>query len=242
MVFGAFPPQHNFSFPALADVRIGYHTIMQFQSEYVTKVFSNLPPEKQKTIFNAAAAEFARHGYDRANTNAIARRAGISVGSLFQYFGTKPAIFNALVDFGTQTALAPALANAPASPDMLSLFRYMLEKAREFALQYPDYNRVYLELTTQMPVPASKELARRIEGRTIISYRRALRKAQKENDVQAGCAAFLLDNLVLAYQFSFASDYYRDRIVAYTGLDPLKDGDALCDALCALVRDLAGIT
>jgi hypothetical protein len=28
--------------------------------------------------------------------------------------------------------------------------------------------------------------------------------------------------------------YYRERIIAYTGLDPEKDGDALIDALCGL--------
>lgn len=211
---------------------------MQFSSPHANKVFLRLTQEKQKSIFDAAAFEFARHGYDGANTNAIARRAGVSVGSLFQYFRTKQALYLALVDYGTQFILLPVLDDIRDTPDAITLFRFMLSSAREFALSYPDYNRVYLGATAHMPGPMTTLLARRIEGRTIASYKRAMHKTREESGVREGCAAFLLDNLVLAYQFSFASPYYRERLIAYTGLDPQAAGDALCDALCELVKAL----
>jgi AcrR family transcriptional regulator len=124
---------------------------MEFSSQYATKVFMRLTPEKQQTVFNAAAAEFARHGYDAANTNVIARRAGVSVGSLFQYFSTKQSLFLALVDYGTQTLLSPVLDMAREAPDALALFRFMLIQARTFAHTHPDYNRIYLGVTAQLP-------------------------------------------------------------------------------------------
>lgn len=213
---------------------------MEFSSQYATKVFMRLTPEKQQTVFNAAAAEFARHGYDAANTNVIARRAGVSVGSLFQYFSTKQSLFLALVDFGTQTLLSPVLDMARDATDALALFRFMLVQARSFAHTHPDYNRIYLGVTAQLPSTMSTLLARRIEERTIACYRRAMRKTQEDTtqESQDGLLPFVLDNLVLAYQFSFASQYYRERIVAYTGLDPDKDGDALIDALCELAAKM----
>jgi len=209
---------------------------MEFASQYATKVFLRLPPEKQQKIFNAAAAEFALHGYDGANTNVIARRAGVSVGSLFQYFSTKQALFMALVDFGTQTLLVPVIDTMRDAPDALTLFRTMLICAREFALVYPDYNRVYLNVTNGAP-ELSTQLARRIEERTIASYRRAMRRAG-QTDTRQGCVAFLLDTLVLSYQFSFASQYYRERLVAYTGIDPQLEGDRLIEELCGVVGEL----
>jgi AcrR family transcriptional regulator len=47
-------------------------------------------------LLDAAAHVFAEVGYDTATTNAIAQRAGASIGSLYQFFPNKAAIFHAL--------------------------------------------------------------------------------------------------------------------------------------------------
>ncbi|WP_437504194.1 TetR/AcrR family transcriptional regulator [Sorangium sp. So ce1099] len=49
-----------------------------------------------ETIVEAAARVFDEHGYDGANTNRIARIAGVSVGSVYQYFPNKDALVTAL--------------------------------------------------------------------------------------------------------------------------------------------------
>lgn len=48
-------------------------------------------------IITAAEQLLVEIGYARASTNAIARRAGVSVGSLYQYFPNKEAVFRAVV-------------------------------------------------------------------------------------------------------------------------------------------------
>jgi AcrR family transcriptional regulator len=47
-------------------------------------------------ILDAALALFAEQGYERTSTNAIAARAGMSPGSLYQFFPNKEAIAEAL--------------------------------------------------------------------------------------------------------------------------------------------------
>ena len=47
-------------------------------------------------ILEAAARILIRHGYDGANTNRIADAAGVSVGSLYQYFPNKESLVAAL--------------------------------------------------------------------------------------------------------------------------------------------------
>ncbi|MFT6396814.1 MAG: AcrR family transcriptional regulator [Bradymonadia bacterium] len=47
-------------------------------------------------IEEAAAHVLVTHGYEFAGTCVIADRAGVSIGSLYQYFGGKDAIFDAL--------------------------------------------------------------------------------------------------------------------------------------------------
>lgn len=50
-----------------------------------------------EAILEAAVEVFAARGHGGANTNLIARRAGVSVGSLYQYFPGKDAILTALL-------------------------------------------------------------------------------------------------------------------------------------------------
>src|SRR5689334_12776867 len=50
------------------------------------------------TILDATARVLVQEGYDRASTNKIALRAGVSVGSLYQYFPSKEALVAALID------------------------------------------------------------------------------------------------------------------------------------------------
>ena len=53
-------------------------------------------------ILSAAGALFAEVGYDRVTTNMIAARAGISPGSLYQFFPHKEAIARALAGDATE--------------------------------------------------------------------------------------------------------------------------------------------
>jgi AcrR family transcriptional regulator len=62
-------------------------------------------------ILNAARPVFLAHGFGKASTVEIARRAGISEGSIFNRFATKEALFHA------------AMENA--EPPMLDLGRYV---------------------------------------------------------------------------------------------------------------------
>ena len=50
-----------------------------------------------QAILEAAAQVFERHGYAAGTTNRIAERAGVSIGTLYQYFPNKDAILVALV-------------------------------------------------------------------------------------------------------------------------------------------------
>jgi AcrR family transcriptional regulator len=66
-------------------------------------------------IIEAAAQLIAQQGLDRFNTNAVAERAGVSIGSLYQYFPNKDAIMVALIR-RTQDERSAALGAALAAP------------------------------------------------------------------------------------------------------------------------------
>lgn len=63
--------------------------------------FENLPEEKKQRILEACIEEFAVNGYDKASTNSIVKKANISKGILFHYFGNKKNLFLYVFDYCT---------------------------------------------------------------------------------------------------------------------------------------------
>ncbi len=68
-------------------------------------------------IREAAAHVLLREGYARATTNRIADVAGVSVGTIYQYFTNKDAIFDALIR-GEINGLKQRLVEASPNPDL----------------------------------------------------------------------------------------------------------------------------
>lgn len=56
------------------------------------------PQIVRERILDAAQEEFMRVGYERANTNVMAKRFGVSKATIFRYFPTKRELFESVVD------------------------------------------------------------------------------------------------------------------------------------------------
>ncbi len=88
-------------------------------------------------ILEATTRVLIREGYDRASTNRIAEVAGVSIGSLYQYFPSKEALVAAVIDRHTQEiseVTRTALVKAAALP--------IEAAAREFVSVAIDGHRV----------------------------------------------------------------------------------------------------
>ncbi len=58
--------------------------------------------ETVENIFQATAHILEKEGFEKTSTNKIAQKAGISIGSLYQYFPTKEAILGKMIDYYIQ--------------------------------------------------------------------------------------------------------------------------------------------
>lgn len=77
-----------------------------------------LPEKKRKRearIVQSASDLFARDGYNETSIEAIARRADVAVGTVYNYFQNKPALLMRVLTSGRSESLqaSAALANAP---------------------------------------------------------------------------------------------------------------------------------
>ncbi len=66
----------------------------------------SLSPEKQSQILRGAAAVFSEDGYEGASMSRIAARAGVSKGTLYNYFASKSDMFTAWVGLECDRSLS----------------------------------------------------------------------------------------------------------------------------------------
>lgn len=87
-------------------------------------------------LLDATARVLVRDGWDKASTNRIAKAAGVSVGSLYQYFPNKEALVMALArrhaeqTLGTFASQAVEFADAPITVAVPAFVRAMLTAHR----------------------------------------------------------------------------------------------------------------
>ena len=104
--------------------------------------------QKHTKIIGAALAEFAEQGYSGTSLDQIAKRAGVSKPTLYQYIGNKEALFQAVLSGSKQELLQPLTDGSNADmisalwdfswhyaqfvlrPDMLSLARLIIGEAQ----------------------------------------------------------------------------------------------------------------
>jgi AcrR family transcriptional regulator len=103
--------------------------------------------ETVEAILTATAHILVRHGFEAASTNRIAERAGVSIGSLYQYFPSKDALVAALLERHVQEMLAVArdgLAQASAR-SIRQRAREMIRVMLQAHAVEPELHRVFME-------------------------------------------------------------------------------------------------
>lgn len=127
-----------------------------------------LPRQKRSletvdAILGATAHILSREGLERATTNAVAARAGVSIGSLYQYFPDKESLVRALNERHTREILLllqarfDEIREAPIPDAVEAIVRAMVEVHRHD----PDLHRVLVQVT---PAVGGREETRRLEA------------------------------------------------------------------------------
>jgi len=109
-----------------------------------------------EAILEAAALVLEEEGLDGFNTNAIARRAGASIGTLYQYFPSKDALTLALLlrEEAKAHAQAAAAAALPSWRDALSAF---IDAAARQQLTRPNLARLLDQEEERPDIRAAKD-------------------------------------------------------------------------------------
>jgi TetR/AcrR family transcriptional regulator len=186
-----------------------------------TATFDRIPEEKRRRVLESAKRAFARHGFAGTNVNLVASDAGISVGSLYQYFRTKEDIFLALIEHSHSLLAAIIDEIFTRETTFLGRVEAILTVAVDSSLNDPELLNLYIACTTEELGPMAAKLSSRIESVAAHRYREmvgaAIRSGEIRPDADPASVSFCLDNLFLIVQFSFGSAYYRERLALFLG-------------------------
>lgn len=209
-------------------------------TKYHSDIYDRIPQDKKDRIISVALEEFANKGFNNANTNVIAKKAGISVGSLFKYFQNKENFFLTVVNYGVsqlETVLADIVESEGSLDEKIeSILRTILTHSRSNG----NIVRLYNEMTSEGNSELIKRLSTDMETVSSECYTFLIRKAREEgriaSDIDDRVFAFALDNLFMALQFSYASDYYRERMKIYIGEDAFEDDERIISELMKFIK------
>jgi TetR/AcrR family transcriptional regulator len=118
--------------------------------------------DKKSMLLNAAIQEFAAKGYELASTNEITRKANVSKGILFHYYGGKKQLYLAVIDACIEQSLS--LVNDETvnnSGDLFDTIRQIQKIKLKLFQSNPGMHRILSEAFLDMREELGEELRER---------------------------------------------------------------------------------
>ena len=172
-----------------------------------------------ETLLDATARVLTREGYDRASTNRIAAVAGVSVGSLYQYFPNKEALVATLVARHNREMLQllrDALEKV-ASLDLASAMRELVRATVDAHLVDPALHRIFAEQVPRMGQLAKIEALQRETFLLIRAYLDERRNEISVRDLDSATSICVTTVEALTHEFVIdkpeAPEGDRDRFI-----------------------------
>jgi AcrR family transcriptional regulator len=147
-------------------------------------------------ILDATARILAEDGFTAVNTNRVAEVAGVSVGSLYQYFPNKAALVGAVAVRHTETmaAIVAAGVHAAADDDPPGLVKTLIRATMAAHAEHPKLRRAIIEELPRIGRPARIAELKQDIHRSVVALLTARRSRIKVKDIPM--AAFVIVNTV----------------------------------------------
>lgn len=202
--------------------------------------FERIPNEKKERILDAATAEFAGKGFPGANINRIAKKAGISIGAMYNYFGSKDDLFLTIIDRAHSILEKVINEVEQADADIFESIEKLLRAAQAYSKRYPELTQIYLDMTSEGLSHLSRQLSGKMETISSRLYRTLILRAREADrisgEIDIPVASFCLDNLIVMLQYSYASDYFKERMKIFIGPEAAADDERIIQGMMRFIR------
>jgi AcrR family transcriptional regulator len=201
--------------------------------------FSVISEEKREQILTAAIKEFAMNGFNGTSINKVAKRAKISIGAMYSYFDSKDDLFLTVVE-KLFCVLELAIKDVDVNRNIYEVIEELFYRAHNYAVTYPEMNQVYLDFSTQSLSNLSNKVSKRLESISRNMYHDVIERAKSKHEmdetIDTGVLSFMIDNWIMMYHFSFASEYYKQRMRLFLGDDLYNNEKEQIDEIMKIIK------
>jgi AcrR family transcriptional regulator len=176
--------------------------------------------ERVNRILDVAEELFASQGYTATTTNAIAARAQVSIGSLYQFFPDKNAILRALALRYAEMLHQRLAAIDETEPVALCLSNYvdqLIDTTYSFFTDHPSYHAIFMEV--QGTIHELTEIDEATDAKLIQDLASSLTKRDASLDrADYAAIAFVLVKVIgtLLWLSLSQGNLFRERLVTET--------------------------
>lgn len=188
-----------------------------------TSVFKRLPEEKQHRILDAAIAQFAQNGYEQTSMNRVVHEAGISKGSLFQYFNSKFDLFNTVVSYATKLVRAKLRDQRDATRQQPFSHRLtrILDAGFQFIREHPLLSRIYFQMLHSGKAPCGDSKLSGLHSESVSFLSRIIQEGVENGDLREDLdvnkTAFLLNGVMLQLLHAYYTEHVDSGFGLYRG-------------------------
>jgi len=169
--------------------------------------FDQLSSSKQKRIIDASINEFSGNGYGSASMNKVVKSAGISKGSLFNYFNNKSSLFLFVYDLAlinVKDYLRVVRDETQAQPFFTRLEKIM-QAGIDFITLHPRLARIYFRILYTSDSPHNRDILnelRKLSGAYLLEI---VQEGISNGDLNANLkierAVFMIDSVLNRFLF-----------------------------------------
>lgn len=214
--------------------------VILMNSKYNNEAFDKLSEEKRNKIVDAAISEFSDYGYNSANINKIAQKAGVSIGSMYKYFNNKQDLYLSVINLSVEKLKTVLNDIINDNDDFLITVGKIIKAIQIFSRSDACMTRLYNEMATENNSELVWEIASSMEGVTAKLYADIIKNAQDNGklrkDIEPDYFAFFLDNLFIMLQFSYSCEYYKERLKMFIDEDVFDNDDLLAEELLKFIK------
>ena len=167
-----------------------------------TLTFHHLETEKKESITTIAVKEFSIHSFKEASVNTIVKKAGISKGSLYQYFNDKVDLYLYVLQIAASKKFEflKSCEKSYETNDFFDWLTMLMTKGCEFDLNNPLYCQLIHHALTGPLVDTSMEHLRTMNSNYLKQILvQKIEKHQVRVDVELDMMVFFLNSLTTQF-------------------------------------------
>jgi len=204
--------------------------------------FKQIPEQKRQRVLREAAQLFAERGFSATDVAELASRAGVSKGSLYNYFESKEDLYLHVCKDGLAQSRRAVYGAMDPEWDIYRQVEHLFRQGVHFALKHPEYVRLYLTASAPGKEHFSKKISLDVEKYTADHLKDQIHRGQAQGivrrDLDPKLGAFFINSLYIIVVASVVSKHFQNRLKEYFEIKESLKGRPLEENLSGMIREI----